>query len=177
MKKNNMKNYALDESAKNGVRYVGQYHVTDIPKEQRRKGGIWQMIAGAAEMLLIILAISVNCTGSHTVYVIIPLEFILFCALYYLIGAYNYMQSADRIEQKVYDKAYSNPVQIVTVAAVLNLISLIGQIVLIIRQAATFTDYSDYIFLAIISVLFILHGVMWKHQRVLFSQIRLEETA
>lgn len=175
MKKNNIKNYTLDASAQNGIRYVGQYYVTDIPDKQRRKGGICQLAAGLAELLLIMLAISVNGIGCHTVYIIIPLELILFCSLYYLIGSYTYMRSSDRMEQKVYDKAYSNPVQIVTVAIVLNLISLAGQTILVIRNVQEFTDNRDYVFLAIILVLFMLHIWMWKHQKSLFERVKAEE--
>ncbi len=175
MKKNNIKNYTLDDKAHNGVRYVGQYYVTDIPVKERRKGGTYALVAGILEMLLIILAISVNCVGVHKIYIVIPLELILFCSLYYVMGAYTYMRSGDRIEQRIYDRAYSNPVQIVTVAAVLNLISFIGQTVLVVRQAGEAEGYSDYVFLVIIFVLMILHVLMWKHQRVLFSKVRLEE--
>ena len=175
MKKNNIQNYVLDEENGRKVRYVGQYYVTNVPAKARRKSAICKLAAGGLELLLILAAISVNCLGSRKAYIILPLELILFCALYYLIGAYTYLKSGDRIEQKVYDKAYSNPVQIVTVAAVLNLIALIGQAMLTIRQAEELNGYDDYTFLAILMGLLVLHMLMWKQQKRLFGQIEPEK--
>lgn len=177
MRKNSIKNYVLDETDKRKVRYVGQYYVTEIPADRRRKGGICKLLAGALELLLILAAISVNCLGCRKVYIVLPLELILFCGLYYLLGAYAYLKSSDRMEQKVFDKAYSNPVQVVTVALILNLIALIGQIVLVIRQADEMTGYGDYIFGAILLVLLGLHAVMWRQQKMLFSKAGPEKAS
>ncbi|MBQ8816477.1 MAG: hypothetical protein IJZ84_04250 [Lachnospiraceae bacterium] len=175
--KKNLKNYELDEKSKNGVRYVGQYYIPNMTGPERRKSGTLQMLAGAVELLLIILAISVNCQGIRTIYVIIPLELILFCSLFYLMGAYRLFSSGDRMEQKTYDKAIANPVQIVAIATVLNFISCLGQIVLVIRKAGESFGYADYIFLAIIIVLLALHIFMWKHQRVLYNKVKVEQKA
>ncbi len=175
--KKNLKNYELDDKAENGVRYVGRYYISDMTGPQRRKSGVLQMLAGAVELLLIIFAISVNCQGIRTIYVVIPLELILFCTLFYLMGAYRLFTSGDRLEQRTYDKAVANPVQIVTVAMVLNFISCLGQIILVIRKAGESFGYGDYIFLAMIIVLLVLHILMWKHQRWIYNQVKVEQKA
>ena len=177
MRKNNIKNYVLDETDSRKVRYVGQYYVTEIPAEHRRKSGICKLLAGTLELLLILAAISVNCLGCRKIYIVLPLELILFCGLYYLLGAYTYFKSGDRMEQKVYDKAYSNPVQIVTVAVILNLTALTGQIVLVIRHADEITGCGDYVFGAILLLLLGLHTVMWRQQKMLFTKAGPEKAS
>ncbi len=172
MKKKDLKNYKVDETSKRGVRYVGVYYTTDMPKEARRKSGLAQIAAGILEVLLIFIAVAMNCMGTRTFYVVIPLECILFCAMYYVIGAHAFYRSDDRMEQKTFDKAIDNPIQIVTVAIILNLISLIGQIILIIRKAALITGYRDYILLVLIIVLLGLHLMMWSHQRKLHNKTK-----
>ena len=170
MRKNSLKNYVLDESNGQKIRYVGQYYVTETPVDIRRKSGICKLVAGFLEFLLIFAAISVDCLGCRKFYIVLPLELIFFCALYYLIGAYSYLKSGDRMEQKIYDKAYSNPVQTVTVAGILNLTALIGQLVLVVGNRAEITGYGDYIFCAILCVLLMLHTVMWRQQKMLFTK-------
>ncbi len=170
MKKNNLKNYEVDKNSHRGVRYVGVYYTSDMSTEERRKSGILGMIAGLAEILLIIMAAAVNCIGTRTIYVIIPLECILFCALYYVIGAYIFFRSADKMEQKAYEKSVENPVQITLVAVILNIVSCIGQIILIVRKAASFAGYGDYVLLAMLLLLLMLHLAMHKYQQKLYSR-------
>ena len=172
MKKNNLKNYEVDASSKRGVRYVGIYYESEMSASERRKSGMLQMAAGIAEILLIFMAAAVNCVGTRTVYVIIPLECILFCALYYIIGAYTYYRSDDKMEQKAYERAIENPVQIVTVAIILNLVSCIGQIILIFRKASELTGHGDYVLLVMLFVILVLHIMMWKYQKELFNRVK-----
>ena len=173
MKKNNLKNYEVDKNSHRGVRYVGVYYTSDMSTEDRRKRGLFGMIAGIVEMLLIIMATAINCMGNRTVYVIIPLECILFCALYYVIGAYTFFRSADKMEQKAYEKAVENPVQITLVAVILNIVSCIGQVILIIRKAAVFTGYGDYVLFVMLLMILVLHIVMYKNQRKLYNRTHL----
>ena len=173
----NIKDYELDDKAENGVRYVGQYYLTDMTSSERRKCGFRQMFAGVLEFLLIFFAISVNCQGGRTIYVVIPLELILFCAFLYMSGARRLFVSGDKLEQKSYDKAIANPIQIVTVSILLNFIACLGQIVVVIRKTGESFCYGDYIFLAIIIVLFILHVFMWRHQKWLYGKVKAEQKA
>lgn len=173
MKRNNLKNYEVDKNSHRGVRYVGAYYTSDMSATERRKSGSLGMIAGIIEMLLIIVATAINCMGNRTVYVIIPLECILFCALYYVVGAYTFFRSADKMEQKAYEKAVENPVQITLVAVILNIVSFIGQVILIIRKAAVFTGYGDYFLLGMILVILALHIVMYRTQKKLYGRTHL----
>ena len=170
MKKNNLKNYEVDPHSKRGVRYVGIYYTSDMSIKERRKSGLLQMVTGCAEMLLIFIAVGVNCLGTRTVYVIIPMECILFCALYYMIGAYTFFCSGDKMEQKAFERAVENPVQITLVAMILNIVACLGQIILIIRKAALFTGYGDYVLLGMFFVILALHIAMHINQRKLFAR-------
>lgn len=172
MKKNNLKNYEVDKNSKRGVRYIGIYYTSDMSMEARRKSGLLRIMAGLAEILLIFLAAAMNCVGTRTVYVIIPLECILFCALYYVIGAYTFFRSDDKMEQKEYERAVENPVQITLVAVILNIISCLGQMILIVRKATLFTGYGDYVLLVLLLGLLALHIVMNRCQRKLYDRTR-----
>ena len=172
-----LKDYELDDKAENGIRYVGRYYISELTDSERRKSSVLQMVAGIVEFLLIFFAISVNCQGVRTIYVVIPLELILFCAFFYMSGAYRLFVSGDKLEQKSYDKAISNPIQIVTVAILLNFIACLGQIVVVTRKTGESFGYGDYIFLAIIIVLLVLHGFMWRHQKWLYSKVKAEQTS
>lgn len=172
MKKKNLKNYEVDKNSKRGVRYVGIYYTLDMSEKERRKNGIMRIVAGLVEMLLIFMAVAINCMGTRTVYVIIPLECILFCAMYYVIGAYTFFHSADKMEQRAYERAIENPVQITMTALILNFISCIGQVALIIRRASDFTGYGDYALLVMLLVILVLHYMMWRHQRMLHDRAR-----
>lgn len=170
MKKNNLKNYEVDPNSKRGVRYVGVYYTSDMPTKERRKSSLLQMAAGCAEILLIFMAAAVNCVGTRTVYVIIPMECILFCALYYMIGAYTFLRSNDKMEQRAFERAVENPVQITLVAVILNIVSCLGQFILIIRKAVLFTGYGDYVLFGIILVSLVLHIAMHTYQKKLFAR-------
>lgn len=172
MKKNNLKNYEVDKDSKRGVRYVGIYYTTGMSAEERRKNGVIRMLAGIVQIVLIFSAVALNCVGTRTVYVIIPLECILFCTLYYVIGAYTFFSTEDKMEQKAYERAVENPVQITMVAVVLNIISCIGQMIVIIRNASVLSGYGDYVLLALLFGLLVLHIIMWKYQKLLFERAK-----
>ncbi len=172
MKKNSLKNYKVDDTSKRGVRYVGVYYTAELPAKERQRNGMVRMAAGFLEILLIFAAIAMNCAGTRTFYVVIPLECILFCAMYYLIGAYTFYRSDDRMEQRAFEKAIESPIQIMTVAIILNVISFVGQSVLIIRKAAELAGYRDYILLVLIFVILMLHIMMWRYQKKLHDRTR-----
>ena len=172
MKKSNLENYEVDKGSKRGVRYVGIYYTTDMPAEERRKNGLLQILAGIVQMMLIFSAITLNSVGTRTIYVIIPLECILFCSLYYMIGSYTFWRSENKMEQKDYERAIENPVQIALVAVILNIVSCIGQSILIIRKASVLNGYKDYVLLGMLIVLLVLHIIMWKHQKMLFERTK-----
>ena len=173
MKKKNLRNYEVDKTSKRGVRYIGIYYTLDMSDKEHRRDGLLRIAAGLVEMLLVFIAAAINCVGTRTVYIIIPLELVLFCAMYYVMGAYTFLRSTDRMEQRAYERAVENPVQITMTALVLSIISCIGQAVLIFRKASEVTGYGDCMLLILILVILVLHVMMWKHQRVLYGRTRI----
>lgn len=174
MKKNNIRNYVVDKEAKRGVRYVGEYYVTDIPDEKRRRDGALQLLFGFGQIIAVFAALMIPSIGSVTVYVIIPLECILFCAMAYISGSYAFMRSDAKIEQKIYDRAYGNRIQVITVAIVFNSVSFLGQLFVIIKKSPGF---GDYFLLAIITVMLLLHIIVWRYHKKLLGLVRPEKTS
>ncbi|MBQ8823558.1 MAG: hypothetical protein IJZ82_13020 [Lachnospiraceae bacterium] len=135
MKKGFLKDYVLDPDKPGGYRYIGSYYSCTVSDKNRRKHGILQMMGSALEMLFVLLAVSIRCLGNFKISVVIPMECMLICIVLYMTGSYAYMKSSRRMEKGTYEKAFLRTVQSVAVGLVLNVFSLIAQIVVIIRNA------------------------------------------
>lgn len=177
MKKGYIKDYVPDESSEKGVRYVGKYYITDISAEQRRKGGLLQIIGALIEIILVLTAVSLNCMGNYKVYIVIPMEITLFCILYYITGSYAYLKCDSRMEKLTYEKAFMKTVQSVTIAVIFNIFSLIGEAALIIQNYHNMQGYGDYTFLVMMLIILVINIAAFNRHRKLASQVRQEQTA
>ncbi len=176
MKKEYIKDYVPDKDSDRGVRYVGEYYVTDIPDDKRRKDGLLQIVGAVVEIILILIAVSLNCVGNYKVYIVIPMEITLFCILYYITGAYAYLKCDKRMEKLTYEKAFMRTVQSVTIAIIFNVFSLIGEAVLIIQNFKSLEGYGDYTFLIMIVLVLVINFFAFNRHRKLASQVRQEQT-
>ncbi len=177
MKKEHLKDYVPDESCERGVRYVGEYYVTEIPAEQRRKSGLLQIIGALIEIVLVLIAVSLNCMGNYKIYIVIPMEITLFCILYYITGSYAYLKCENRMEKLTYEKAFMKTVQSVTIALIFNIFSLVGEAVLIIQNFRSMKGYGDYTFLIMMLIILIINITAFNWHRKLAKQVRQEQTA
>lgn len=176
MKKGYMKDYVPDKDSERGVRYVGEYYVTDIPDDKRRRDGLLQIVGAFVEIILILIAVSLNCIGNYKVYIVIPMEITLFCILYYISGSYSYFKCDKRMEKLTYEKAFMRTVQSVTIAMIFNVFSLIGEAVLIIQNFKAMEGYGDYTFLIMILLVLVINISAFNWHRKLASQVRQEQT-
>lgn len=170
MKKGFLKDYVLDPDRPGGYRYVGTYYSCRIPDKTRRKHGILQIIGSIAEMLFVLLAVSIHCLGNFKISVVIPVECMLICIVLYLTGSYNYMMSPDRMEKGTYEKAFLRTVQSVAVGLVLNVFSFIAQTVVVIKNMSVLEGYGDYLLLGMLAVLIVCNFAVLKYQRGLYKQ-------
>lgn len=175
MKKGYIKDYVPDKDSERGVRYVGEYFITDIPDAKRRKDGLLQLVGAIVEMILILVAVSLNCIGNYKVYIVIPMEITLFCILYYITGSYAYFKCSNRMEKLTYEKAFLRTVQSVTIAMIFNVFSLIGEAVLIIQNFKSMKGYGDYTFLIMIVLVLVINIYAFNWHRKLASQVRQEQ--
>lgn len=175
MKKKYVKDYLPDDSSKNGLCYVGDYFTHDIGREERRRGGILQILSAIVEVVLILGAASINCIGNRTVYIIIPLECMLPCAYFYITGSYFYLKCGNRMERRQYESAFERPVQAVTVALILNLVSGVGELVLLVKNRGEWEGYAEYTLFALLIVLFLMNCASWNSQRKLNGRVKQEK--
>lgn len=170
MKKGFLKDYVLDADSVSGYRYVGSYYSCTVSDKDRRKHGILQIIGSALELLLVLLAVSIRCLGNFKISVVIPTECMLICIVLYMTGSYAYMKSTDKMEKGIYEKAFLRTVQSVAVGLVLNVFSLIAQLVVVIRNADTLEGYGDYLLLGMLALLAVCNLAALKYHRGLYKQ-------
>ena len=171
MSKKHIKDYVADASAEGGYRYVGAYFADSVTTEERKKTGCLHIIAGVLEIVLVFLAASINCAGNRTIYVVIPMECTLFCALLYVLGAYRYLKNGNRMERKDYEGSYLRMVQSVTIAFFLDIASAIGQIVLICKGVHYAGMQYEYLLLACIVLMGTMNCIGWVLQRRMFAKV------
>lgn len=171
MSKKHVKDYVADTSVEGGYRYIGAYYVDSVKPEERKKTGWIHLVAGILEIVLVFWAASINCAGTRTIYVVIPLECTLFCALLYVMGAYRYLKNGNRMERKDYEGSYLRMVQSVTIAFFLNIGSAIGQIILICRGINYAGMAYEYLLLSAIVLMGIINCIGWVLQRRMFAKV------
>ena len=170
MKKKYIRDYVPKEDS--SYEYRGKYYIYERSKEERRSSGKIQLFYGGSSFTMLCLALSIPGTGSETLYVVLPLEFMLICYLYHLIGSFGLFTVDSRMEQRFYDRVFERPVQALTIALILEFFSLSGQMIgVIFRNTATTWDY-------IIEGLLIFHFIVsfyfWDKQRKELNLVREE---
>lgn len=175
MKKKYVKDYVADETIEGGYRYTGNYYIDNISDDQRKKLGVSHLLIGVLQVIVVLLAASINCLGNRTIYVVIPMECTLFCALNLCLGAYTFLKSSNRMELRQYEGSYQKMVQSVTVAFFLNIGSAIGQIYIIVKGMHYAGMVYEYLLLAAILLMTVINGVEWKWQRTRIAMVTQEK--
>lgn len=175
MKKKYVKDYVADETVEGGYRYTGIYYTDNISDNQRKKLGVSHLLIGVLQVVLVLLATSINCIGNRTIYVVIPMECTLFCALNLCLGAYTFLKSSNRMELRQYEGSYQRMVQSVTIAFFLNIGSVIGQIYIIAKGMQYNGMVSEYLLLVAILLMTVINGIEWKWQKTRIAQVTQEK--
>lgn len=175
MKKKYVKDYVADETVEGGYRYTGIYYTDNISDNQRKKLGVSHLLIGILQIVLVLFAASINCIGTRTIYVVIPMECTLFCALNLCLGAYTFLKSSNRMELRQYEGSYQRMVQSVTIAFFLNIGSVIGQIYIIAKGMQYNGMVSEYLLLVAILLMTVINGIEWKWQKTRIAQVTQEK--
>lgn len=176
MKKKYVKDYVADKTVEGGYRYTGIYYTDNLDADIRKKNGLIHLIVGVLQIIFIIFAASINCVGNRTIYVVIPMEITLFCALNLCLGAYTFLKSSNRMELHQYEGSYLKMVQSVTVAFFLNIGSIIGQIVVLTRGIFEFGVLNEVLLLAALIIMGVVNAMEWMWQRKIISLVSLEKS-
>ena len=175
MRKKHVKDYVADKTVEGGYRYIGTYYVDDITAGERKKAGIIHMSIGILQILLVLFAASINCIGNRTIYVVIPMECTLFCALNLCLGAYTFLKNKNRMELRHYEDSYQRMVQSATIAFFLTIGSAIGQIYVIFKGYSYAGEIYEYLLLGAILLISVINGIEWKWQRKLIAKVHQEK--
>ena len=175
MKKKYVKDYIADKTAEGGYRYTGVYYMDQLEADIRKKNGLIHLIIGALQIVFILLAASINCMGNRTIYVVIPLECTLLCSLNLCLGAYTFLKTNNRMELKDYEGSYLKMVQSVTIAFFLNVGSIIGQIVVLVKGIYEYGLLNEVLLLLVLIFMAAVNVAEWMWQRKLISLVKLEK--
>ena len=172
MKKKYVKDYVPTE--KGDLRYQGKYYLSKISAEERKKTSLIQIIYGIICLVLILVSLCIPCNGNQTVYIVIPLEVTLICLWGYLSGSLSLMKTEGRMEQKDYDKVYQGPIQSLTIAIILYVFSLGGQVIGILLEDSKRSN-GDIYFSMILFFVLVMSCVVWNRQRKIMHLVTEEK--
>ena len=176
MKKKYVKDYVADETVDGGYRYTGIYYIDNLETDIRKKNGLIHLIVGVLQIAFVLFAASINCMGNRTIYVVIPMECTLFCALNLCLGAYTFYKSNNRMELHQYEGSYLKMVQAATVAFFLDVGSIIGQIVVIVKGVYEFGVLNEILLLVALILMGTVNAMEWIWQRKMISLVVKEES-
>lgn len=172
LKKRYIKDYVSDE--KGEVKYQGKYYFSALGEAEGKKEGMTQIIFSSLSLLLILMALSISCSGNRTVYIVIPLELTLFCFWVQLTGSVKLLKVETKLEQKDYDKVYQSPIQALTIAIILEIFSFGGQMIGIFMDISK-RSKGDIYFSMILFGILVVTCVAWNRRRKLMRFVT-EET-
>ena len=171
------KKYVADyvPTEKGDYQYRGKYYHSRISKEQRNREGKIQVLYGISCLILLLIELCIPCAGNQTIYVVIPIELTLICFWIYLTGSLAFLKTESRMEQKDYDKAYQSPIQALTIAIILYIFSLGGQIIGILMDESKRSS-GDVYFIMILFFVLVVSCVAWNRQRKIMHLVTEEKS-
>ena len=172
MKKRYLKDYVSDETGR--LQYRGKYYISQMSEEESKKEGRVQFFYGIGCLILLLAALCIPCQGNQTIYIVIPVEISLICFWVQLTGSLKLMKSERRMEEKDYDKVYQSPVQALTIAIILYVFSLGGEIIGILMDN-TVRRNGDIYFTMILLMVFVISCVVWNRRRKLIHYVTEEK--
>ena len=168
VKKRYLKDYTRDE--KGSLSYTGKFYRSAISDADRKKHSL---IGGVLGIMILLFALSLNCIGTVSIQVILPLEFTLLCYGYYLSGIAVFSKADNRMELRTYEGAFLRTIQSVTLAMVLQIVSLLGEGWIIFTTGGG-TGRKEYYLLLSIAFVLMLSMFLWNRNRRLIAQVREE---
>ena len=171
MRRKHVRDYVVDETVEGGYRYVGEYYIDKTEPELRKKIGWLNILIGCLELVLAFVALSLNCIGNRTIYVVIPLEIMMICSFVYILGAYAYQKTNGRMEKRHYEDSVQRMVHMSMIAFLMNLCSIIGQIYIVFKGYYFSEIYLEYILLVILIILGIVNFILWNGKRKLINNV------
>lgn len=168
MKKKYVKDYVPTE--KDTYEYRGKYYKCKILKEERKKEGIVQTICCIVSLVLLLTALCIPCNGNQTIYVVIPMEITLICLWVQLSGSLKLFKVEDRMEQKDYDRVYQSPIQALTIAIILYVFSLGGQLIGVLMEESRRSS-GDIYFSMLLFFILVISCVTWNRRRKMMHSI------
>lgn len=165
MKRKYIKDYVSD--GKGEYHYSGKYYISRQSQEERKKASVIQSAYSIACFILIFVALGIPCQGNRTIYVVIPMELTMVCQAYFFLGSLalgRWQDKEGRMEQKDYDKMYQGPMQVLTIATILYLFSLGGQVIGMFMKNVT-EGNGDLFFCMILVFILLLSVFMWNRQK------------
>ena len=174
MKKKYVKDYVADEAVEGGYRYTGVYYKDGLEADIRKKNGWIHLIVGALQIAFVFIVASINCEGNRTIYVVVPMECTLFCALNLCLGAYTFLKTNNRMELHLYEGSYVKMTQAVAVAFFLNIGSVIGQVVVLMNGNHAYGLLNEIILLVALILMGLMNFLEWMWQRKMISLVEKE---
>lgn len=174
MKKKYVKDYVADETVEGGYRYTGVYYTDSLAEDIRKKNGLLHLIIGVLQIIFVLFAASINCMGNRTIYVVIPMECTLFCALNLCLGAYTFLKTSNRMELHLYEGSYVKMIQASAVAFFLNIGSIIGQVVVLTKGTYEYGVFNEVLLFAALILMGVVNFAEWMWQRKLISLVEKE---
>ena len=172
LKKKYVKDYVPTPNG--DLNYCGKYYISQIPKDERKKTSRIQILYGICCLVLSLIALCIPCNGNQTIYVVIPVEITLVCLVYYISGSLALRNMSKRMEQKDYDKAYQGPIQALTIAMILYVFSLGGQVIGILMKSSKRSSGDIYFGMILFWVL-VMSCVVWNRQRKMMHYVTEEK--
>lgn len=171
MKKKHVHDYVADETIVGGYRYVGEYYIDNIESELRKKIGLINILIGVLELIVVFVALSLNCMGNRTFYVVIPLEIMMICNFIYIMGAYTYRKTNGKMEKRYYEDSVQRMVHASMITFLMNLCSIVGQIYIVFKGYYYSEKCLEYVLLGILIILGVVNFVLWNGKRKLIKGI------
>ena len=171
MRRKHVRDYVEDKTVEGGYRYVGEYYIDENEPELRKKSGVKGIVFGTLTAIIALVALSINCIGNRTIYVVIPLEVSMICMFVFLLGVWAYKKNNVKMEKRHYEDSVQRMVHSSMIAFIMNLCSIIGQFYIVLRGYHFLEMYLEYIFLGILIVLGIISFDLWSTSRRLISKV------
>jgi len=172
LKKRYIKDYVSNETGQ--LQYCGKYYVSQMSEEESKKEGRIQILYSIGCLVLLLAALCIPCKGNQTIYVVIPMEITLICFWIQLMGSLQLLKAGQRMEEKDYDKTYQSPIQALTIAIILYVFSLGGQIIGILMNGSQRSN-GDIYFTMILLFVLVASCVVWNRRRKLMHYVTEEK--
>lgn len=173
LKKRYVKDYVPTKDG--NYKYQGKYYQSRISEKERKKEGRIQILYGITCLAMLLLALCIPCNGNRTVYIVIPLELTFICLWIYLVGSFALLNVENRMEQKEYDKVYQSPIQSLTIAIIIYIFSIVGQMIGVLMNSFK-RSRGDIWFVMILFFVLVMSCVIWNRQRKMMHSVTEEKT-